>query len=166
MNHVARQTKQTGVTLIELVIAIVILSVSVVGLMLVYSETVGRSADPAIRIQATAIANAYLEEIMSKQFSDPDGTSPEPESSRALYDDVGDYVGFGTQSPPVAPNGSGPGLTGYSVTVSVTHSSALGPSAMRVPSSCAWRIDVTVTPPSGGGGPITLTGYRTSYGTC
>lgn len=158
---------QAGLTYVELLMAIVIIAIAVSGIMLVYSETVARSADPAIRIQATAIANAYLEEIMSKQFSDPDGTSPEPESSRALYDDVGDYASLSPNpGPPATPSGASIGLPNYSVAVRVSQSTALGPAAMRVPGSCAWLITVTVTPPVGGGGSITVSGYRTSYSPC
>ncbi len=162
-----QRARQGGMTFIELIMAIVIIGVGVTGMMIVYTETVARSADPAIRIQAAAVADAYLEEIMSKQFSDPDGTSPEPESSRALYDDVGDYASLSPNpGPPATPSGTAVGLPNYSVSVSVAHSAALGPAAMRVPSSCTWLITVTVTPPAGGGEPITVSGYRTSYGSC
>ncbi|MGC8733075.1 MAG: type IV pilus modification PilV family protein, partial [Halothiobacillaceae bacterium] len=51
-----------GFTLIELVLAVVILSIGLAGILLVYSQTVAKSADPMLRQQALALAEGYLEE--------------------------------------------------------------------------------------------------------
>ena len=61
-----------GSTLIELVATIVIISIAVVVLMLLVSQSTGRSVDPMIQQQAAAAAQAYLEEIQQKRFCDPD----------------------------------------------------------------------------------------------
>lgn len=61
-----------GATLIELVISIVIISIVLSVLFLLTSQSTGRSVDPMIREQANAIGQAYLEEIMQKEFCDPD----------------------------------------------------------------------------------------------
>ncbi len=63
------QARQTGMTLVELVISIIVLSVAVVGVLSALGTIAGRSADPMIREQSIAIAEAYLEEISLSQFA-------------------------------------------------------------------------------------------------
>lgn len=129
---------QLGVTLVELLLSIVIVATAASAVLGVLSMTVSASADPMLRHQAAAIAEAYLEEIMLKSFADPDGV--DGEVARTAFDDVDDYNGlvdagardqFGN---PIA------GLGDYTVSVSVGSSTAL-PS---VPAADALRIDVNV----------------------
>src|SRR3989338_6196914 len=61
--------RQRGLTLIELIVFIVIVSVALVGVMTVLNVTVKSSADPMIRKQALAIAEAILEEVMLQPFT-------------------------------------------------------------------------------------------------
>ncbi|KIF83828.1 hypothetical protein TSA66_18050 [Noviherbaspirillum autotrophicum] len=63
-----------GLTLIELVFFIVIVSVAVAGVLSVLNVTARRSADPQLRKQAIAIAEALLEEVETMPFTycDPD----------------------------------------------------------------------------------------------
>ncbi len=60
---------QRGVTLIELVVFIVIVSVGVVGLVSVTGPIVMHSADPMVRKQALAIAQSLLLEIEQQAFT-------------------------------------------------------------------------------------------------
>jgi len=62
----------SGFSLIELVVAIVILSIGVTGFMTLVINTTKNSIDPQIRQQGNAIARAYLEEIMLNRFCEPD----------------------------------------------------------------------------------------------
>jgi Tfp pilus assembly protein PilV len=55
---------QSGLSFIELVASIVIISVATFGLMLAVTSTVNRSANPMVETQAAAVAGAYLEEAM------------------------------------------------------------------------------------------------------
>lgn len=150
-----------GLTLIELVISIVVIGVAVTGTLLAVSITAAHSADPMIEHQASAVADAYLEEILAKPFFDPDtGTvCPGPEASRALYDNTCDYhllddVGArNQQGTPVA------GLEAYRVRVSVDTGATLN-GLGGVPQ--VLRADVRVTRASRGVD-LTLSGYRTSY---
>lgn len=66
--------RQRGLTLIELIVFIVIVSVALVGVLSVFNVTTKSSADPMIRKQALAIAEAVLEEVMLQPFTwcDPD----------------------------------------------------------------------------------------------
>lgn len=66
--------RQCGVTLVELVVFIVIVSVALVGVLKVLEITNKGSADPLVRKQAIAIAESLLLEIEQQPFTlcDPD----------------------------------------------------------------------------------------------
>jgi len=147
--------KQDGVTLVELLVSIVIVSIAASGVLGVLSMTTAASADPMIRHQAAAIAEAYLEEILLKPITDPDGN--DGEAARADYDDLDDYDGladigardqFGT---PI------PGLGNYNVAVAVSPSAGLP----AVPSADALRVDIVIT--HGVDINFALSGYRTRH---
>jgi MSHA pilin protein MshD len=145
-----------GTTLVELIVSIVIISVALSGVLIVIVRNTSASADPMIWHQATAIAEAYLEEILTKEFTDP--TLPEGGESRATFDDVFDYNGL-NDSPPRDQNGTAiAALAGYTVNVEVI-SEPLGTPAILAAN--VWRVTVTVTPPTGGA--ISISGYRTNY---
>lgn len=151
----ARAFRQRGVNLVELVIAIVVISIACTGVLLVYATAVRYSADPMIQQQALAVAEGYLDEILARPVADPDGSNAG--ETRATFDDVGDYAGL-SDSPPQDQagstdwNGDGqPDLPGYAVSVAVFPGQALSGVLMS-------RVDVTVSYP-----PVvsfTLTGYR------
>lgn len=63
--------RQRGVTLIELLVFIVVLSLGLAGLLTVFNQVVRNSADPLLTKQALAVADAMLEEILLKDFCDP-----------------------------------------------------------------------------------------------
>jgi MSHA pilin protein MshD len=77
--------KQTGVTLIELVVFIVIVSVALVGVLKVLDITNRGSADPLIRKQAISIAESLLMEIEQQPFTwcDPDDANVSTATSAA-----------------------------------------------------------------------------------
>ncbi len=146
---------QRGVTLVELLVSIVIVGIAAGAVLGVLASNTAASADPMIRHQASAIAEAYLEEILLRPYADPDGA--DGEVSRTAYDDLDDYDGL-VESPPRDQFGNAiAGLAAYTVSVSVSNSSAL-PS---VPAADAVRIDVTVS--RGADVSLTLSGYRTRY---
>ena len=147
--------RQAGTTLIELVIAIVIVSIAVSAVLMALSMTIGYSADPMIRHQAIAIAEAYLEEIALKAFDDPDGV--DGEANRTLYDDVNDYNGLVDVGARDQFNAALAGLYDYTVTVAVTASSAL-PS---IASTDLFLISVTITHAADIN--FTVSAYRANY---
>jgi MSHA pilin protein MshD len=71
------QRKSRGVSLIELIVFIVIVSAAVAGIIGVMTITTQSSADPVIRKQALAIAEAMLEEVRLQPFTvcDADDTT-------------------------------------------------------------------------------------------
>ena len=110
-----RRPRQRGVTLIELILFIVIVSIALVGVLQVMRLTTANSADPVKRKQALMLAEAMLEEVQLAKFTYCDPTSPnaddpalvnastcnikeefgqlngEPVGARP-YDNVNDYV--------------------------------------------------------------------------
>ncbi len=149
---------QHGFTLVELVISIVILGIVSVGLMATQASIANSSADPMLSRQSQAIAEAYINEIVARNYLDPStGTvCPSAPASRNLYDNVCDYAGlpdtvvrdeFGTDL----------GFTGYSVSVTVTPSATLN----GLPSADVLLAHVVVTDPQGQ--TSSLSAYRTRY---
>ncbi len=143
--------RHQGMTLIELIIFIVIVSVGIVGILSVFNVTVKGSADPVVRKQALAVAEAMLDEIMSKSFVPATYAG----TDRAQFDDISDYSGY-TQTGIKAIDGSAiSGLESYGLSVTVVSTALSGVAAGNVK-----QITVTVT---GGGNGVALTGYRTDY---
>jgi MSHA pilin protein MshD len=113
-----RPRRQRGVTLIEMILFIVIVSVALVAILGVMTLTTSNSADPVRRKQALILAEGLLEEVERAGFSycdpaDPDADNPDkilgssanctiPEAWGQLapetaasgrpYDNVNDYV--------------------------------------------------------------------------
>jgi MSHA pilin protein MshD len=83
---ISRHRRQHGITLIELIMFIVIVSVALVGVLSVLNVTTRSSADPMIRKQMLAIAEAVLEEVQSQPFTycDPDDRSVATATSAVL----------------------------------------------------------------------------------
>ncbi len=150
---------QRGVTLIELVVSIVILSVATAGIMMVITQTMLSSADPMIREQATAIAQSYMEEILTQPLTNPGGgevNGPETGEVRSTYDDVWDYNGLNNNAGALDQNGVAvSGLSGYNIAVQVTNAT-LGPGS----GSPAARIVVTVTYDGMASINVPVTAYR------
>jgi MSHA pilin protein MshD len=147
----ATRSAQHGTTLIELVVAITIISIAVLSVMSLFSAVATHSAEAPLREQATAIASAYLDEITSKPFTDPDGIN---ETGRSNFDDVDDYNGLNNVGVRNAQDVAVTGMNLFTVTVRVG-SGALG----GIVANDVRRIDVTVRHTSGTA--IMLSGYRT-----
>jgi len=149
------RSAQAGVTLVELLVSIVVVAIAAGTILGLLAQTTAASADPMIRHQASAIAEAYLEEILLRPFDDPDGA--DGEGSRAAYDDLDDYDGLVDAGARDQFGNPMPGLDGYTVSVSVVPSAALP----GVPGGDAYRVDVNVS--RGTDIDLLLSGYRTRY---
>lgn len=73
-----RNVDSKGVSLIELIFTILILSVALVGIASSISGGTSRSADTLVEIQAVALAQAYLDEIVGKRFDEGNRASGIP----------------------------------------------------------------------------------------
>lgn len=118
-----RGGNQSGITLVELIVTIVILGIALVALSGVLRGGSSRSSDITLQIRATALAQAYLDEILGKRYDErtrnrgvPPCRSTAPparqctaeasfgfdygtpvetgENSRSRLDDVDDYHGM------------------------------------------------------------------------
>lgn len=153
-----------GFTLIEAVLFIVVVSIALVVVVRAFEVANRGSADPVLRRQSLAIAQALLEEISGKPFGgaatdDPAQggfAGPYNVANRQWFDDVNDYDGLTLTGIGTVANQSLPGLSAYQAQVSV-QAAAFG----AVPASAGYRITVTVTNPAGE--QLALTGYRANY---
>lgn len=140
--------RQRGLTLIELILSMIVISIAVTGVLSVMNLTVRYSADPLLQHQALAVAEAYLEEILLQSYTDPNGSNAG--EARDTFDNVDDYNGLsdtGARDQQGAAIGT---LASYNVSVAVADQLVSGLTAKRV--------NVTVTAP--GFGDLTLVGYK------
>lgn len=164
--------RQRGLTLIELIIFIVVVGVALAGVLVVMNQTARYSADPVVRKQALAIAEAILEEALSQPFTwcDPDdpaaatasgygdcatsenNLAPEGGEVRSTFDNVNDYNGLATTT-----NISGGGAALYQASVTVAQSGLNG-----IAGDAALLVTVSVTT-SATNETVQLQGYRTRY---
>ena len=177
-----RAVRQRGISLLELIMFIIIVSIGVAALLLVFNTTLAKSADPMIQKQMLAIAESLLEEVEAKPFTycDPDdanaasaanaagcatppGEAMGPEagetrtSTTTPFDNVNDYGPSLIINPITDVTGTAiAGLGAYSATIAVA-AAALG----TVPATDSLQITVTVTGP--GNNSLILQGYRTRY---
>ena len=170
-----------GLSLIELVIFIAVVSAALAGVLAVFIQSTGTSADPTLRRQSLAIAESLLEEASLMPFTFCDGDDANvttatstadcasgaeamgPEAGENRYaspqfDHVNDYAGYSMNGIVDITNTAVAGLSGYSARVAVT---AAALNTMTAASGDVLRISVTVTDPRGG--TLTLDGYRTRY---
>lgn len=178
-------SRQSGTSLVELVLFIVIVSIALAGVLLVMNRVTANSADPLIRKQALAIAESLLEEVelMPFTFCDPNdasaasavsaadcansqdvitGPAPGTEtrgSATDPFDNVADYSNY-SMTPITDITGAAiAGLGNYAARVDIARAGTalLGAADDGV----ALRITVTVNGP--GNTQVVLDGYRARY---
>ena len=135
----ARRRSLRGVTLIELVVTITIITIavtSVVGSLMSHSV---QSANRMIQQQATAIASSYLEQIVQTPFAGLDA-----------YNGRNDVGALDQQGNAVA------GLSAFTVSVQVIQGALAG-----IPAASTRLITVTVR--HSNGVTVVTSGYRTNH---
>ncbi|MDR2187909.1 MAG: prepilin-type N-terminal cleavage/methylation domain-containing protein [Azonexus sp.] len=149
-----------GFSLIELIVAIIIISIGVAALMMAFSTGVRGSADPVIGKQMLATAEEMMEEILLKPFHVL-GTPPAngalvcgPAAARdssggGVFDDVRDYNGYQTTGICDIQGNAIPGLASYNLSVATACQPVAGVNMLQV--------TVTV---SRGGDNVTLVSYK------
>lgn len=143
-----------GATLVELIVAIVVIAAAVFGVIALTSATATRSADTMVQVQAVVIGESYLHEILQKPFGADCGPC-----TRLQMDKVADYNGLLDVGVHDATNAPAANLGNYNVRVTVANS-ALG-AGPAVPLAQSELVTVTVTAPNGRS--IALSGYRTLH---
>lgn len=162
------QRKQAGLTLIEIIVFILVVSVALIGILSIMRLTTIASTDPMRDKQALAIAESLIEEIQLQAFTycDPDDANASTATSAAAcastpqglgptagetryaeprFDNVGDYHGFTMAGIRDIQNNAIVGLEQYTASVTETLTGD------------QIQIDVLVT---SGNTSVLLTGYR------
>lgn len=178
-----RRPAQRGVTLVELVIAIVVITIGVAGVLSAFNESVRASSNPFFAKQALAIAEALLEEVQlaANTFCDPgdpqyaanpnfqaaapanctggfaEALNPEAGNARP-FDNVNDYNGLALATITDVSGAAVPGVGGYSANIAVA---AAALHTIPAASGEALLITVTVTAPNGE--VFALDGYRSRH---
>jgi MSHA pilin protein MshD len=104
----ARAPRQGGVTLIEMIMFIVIISVGLAGIIGVMNLTTGQSADPVRRKQALILAEGLLEEVERANFSYCDPADPDADNQAKIAGKSANCAipeGWGQASPESAASG-------------------------------------------------------------
>lgn len=176
--------RQSGVTLIEQIVFIIVVSVGVIGVLSTMGPSLRYSADPQLRKQQLAIAESLLSEILHQPFTycDPDDpaaisatstagcssglsqdnvTSATPAgesrfgSAGLVFDNVADYAEYSQTG---VTGLSGASVANFTAKVKISRA---GTGFGLSDDGAALKIDVTVSHPSLD--PFTLSGYRFRY---
>ena len=145
-------------TLIELIVAIVIIGIGLTGVLLTFTTTVRHSADPMVRKQLSAIADEMMEEILLKPFAVTAPNPPFAGCARDTYNDVRDYNGYSAVN--ICDIDGATVLSEVGVSVSVSPPAALPVSLSGVAATDQLTVRVNVTR---GSESYSLTGWRTCY---
>ena len=157
-----------GFTLIELVVAMLILSIAGLGVTYALSLGLRHQSDALWQSKAVALGESYLEEILARRYDEhaPVGGVPpcspattacsaagafNDGEARAAFDDVDDYDGI-VEQPPLDANGNArTGYDSYRVTVAVAYPTAAQIAAFGLDDGTdAKLVTVTVSTPEGG----------------
>jgi len=177
LNHPFKN--QQGFTLIELIVGIVVLTLSLSIMSTLIAPAEEKSADNVLQIKASELAQSLMNDITSRAFDDnsdmsggrircgepADGTNdctltlgPETgEINRNLYDDVDDFNGFDEQVNSTDDPIDG-GYAQFDIEVSVIYA---GTELGLADNMLAKRITVTVTTPLGTA--IEFTSHKANY---
>lgn len=166
-----------GFTLIELVIAIVVMTIGASAFLTLVFNITRHSADPMIQQQAYAITQAYMEEILARPFCDPDDATCQAgcssatacsscnavEATRDLYDAVCDYDGLADNSGAEDFGGTAiSGLEAYNVNVTVDDS-AVTLGGLSSGTGQVVQIEVNVTHDGMTDIDVTLQAFKTNF---
>lgn len=142
-----------GMSLVEMIITIVIVSVALVASLQAFSVLSGRSSDVMVQTRALDLAQLYIDEILSHRFDEATGVYGTPTytgacritddlESREDYDDVDDFNLISNETPALIDASLAADYAGYTVSVSVTCDDSIG-----VNTDGAKLIQVTITDP-------------------
>ncbi|WP_246028786.1 type IV pilus modification PilV family protein [Litorilituus sediminis] len=177
--------KQSGFTLVEIIIGIVVLSISLAIVSTLIAPTEEQSADNLLQIKAAELGQSYLNDITSRAFdhnSDMAGgrircgepnaivnpcsvaLGAEPgETNRNLFNDVDDFHNYTSNSDAID-DGLDAGYRNFKVAVTVVYAGCdlgLGNCPNAEGNLLAKKITVTVTTPLGT--PIDFATYKTNF---
>jgi MSHA pilin protein MshD len=145
-------SKQRGFTLVEMILAIVVLGVGLAGVMLAFSTTTRGSGDVLVQRQLLAIAQGLLDEALSRPYA-PVAGGGSVGCERSAFNDVADYNGYSRTGICTIDGAPIASLSSYGVSVRVAPDNLGGVSA-------ALRVTVSARR---GAEELELVGWRTGY---
>jgi MSHA pilin protein MshD len=166
VDRLATRRRQSGLSLIELIVFIVIVTTAVAGILTVMNVTVRSSADPMIRKQALAIAEAVLDEVLARDFANPTGGFTESSATcvnRALYDDVSDYHCFNAASTNRIDGSETLGATSIANLSAYAASIDIDAATAALGLTAGTEVKTVTVVVTGNNESISLRGYRTNY---
>lgn len=149
-----------GFTLLELIVAMVVISVGLAGLLMAFNVAMRHSADPVVNKQMLAVAEGLIDEILLKPHA-VNGVAPANSSvscgsagaERVDFDDVRDYHAYETSGICDIDGAAVAGLAAYRVRVDVVPGTWQGIADVLTIQVSVMRDQQT----------LTLTGRRTPY---
>jgi MSHA pilin protein MshD len=144
-----------GMSLVEMILTIVIISVAMVASLRSFSVLSGRSSDVMVQTRALDLAQLYLDEIMSHRFDEDTGVYGTPTFTGACritddgenrddYDDVDDFAEISNEAPALIDSSLAADYAGFTVSVDVACDDSIG-----VNTDGAKLVTVTITDPIG-----------------
>ncbi|WP_320820377.1 prepilin-type N-terminal cleavage/methylation domain-containing protein [Thalassolituus sp.] len=147
--------RQHGLSMIEMIITMVVISIALVASLSSFSLIGGRSADAMIQTKSLDLAQLYLDEILAQRFDEATGNGGIPAytgacritddgESRSDYDDVDDYDAISNEQPALIDSSLSTLYSGYTVSVSVSCDNTVGANT-----GGSKRIQITINDPTG-----------------
>ena len=141
-SQVGTRDSQRGVTLVELIVAMVLAGVVMSGIWTAWTLMLRSSADPLVARQELAVAQSLLREIELQPLPGTAVAAAMP--GRTGFASISDYNGLVLNGISDVEGAAVPGLAGYSARMAVTAMALSG-----VPASDGWWIAVDVSGPTG-----------------
>ncbi|HBS42181.1 MAG TPA: MSHA biogenesis protein MshD [Oceanospirillales bacterium] len=127
----------SGLSLVEMVMTIVIISIALVASLTAFSTLSGRTADGMIQTRTLDLAQLYIDEILNHRFDEATGAFGVPTytgacritndgESRDAYDDVDDFDAINNEIPTFADSALASAYDGFRVSVSVSCDNSIG----------------------------------------
>ncbi len=140
-----------GMTIIEVILAMVLLSMMLGGVLSAVELSARAQHSTADAIYARSLAADLLEEICGYPYNDPSGAAEysvggdEDPGDRSTFDDVDDFDGW-SESPPIQADGTPvPGAHGWTRIVTIKWVDPQNPSLGSVTETGAKRVQVGVS---------------------
>jgi len=143
--------RAAGVTLVELVVAIVIVAVALAGMVAVFARGDRASVDPVVSQQMAMIAESMMEEILLKPYGN---AAVAPGVPRTTYTQVGNYDKYQSTGVFDIEGNAVPGLAQYKVYVEVVDAGLAQVAALE-------SVKITVRIKHDDAASFVLTGWRT-----
>ena len=172
--RIAVRVSERGFTFVELVIAIAVMGVACVTMLQMLGLSLSHQSDTLVQARTTALAEAFIAEILARRFDEHSAPGGVPACSaattpcsaanafadgeaRANFDDVDDFDGL-DESPPLDATGAvRSGFERFRVQVAVTYATAAERTAFGLDAAGdAKIIQITVTPPGSAAQPFTV----------